>query len=142
MKKNTQSGFSLIELLLVVTIIGIIAALGVPSFQKGIRAADNGAAFATLRTMSAVQVSYYSQNGRFANLSELNAAQQNTFGTLNGGGTSLTRGRFIYEMSPLTPDATQLKSEYTIIASGTNGVAGTPYIFRLNQTGEIVQVSP
>ena len=142
MKKNTQSGFSLIELICVVAIIGIIAALGVPSFQKGIRAADNGAAFATLRTMSSVQVSFYSHNGRFANLSELNAAHQNAFGDLNSGGTSLTRGRFVYEMSPLTPDAAQLKSEYTIIASGTNGVNGTPYIFRINQTGEIVQVSP
>src|SRR5215203_482177 len=114
MKKNTQSGFSLIELLLVVTIVGIIAALGVPSLQRGIRAADNGAAFATLRTMSSVQISFYSQNARFANLSELNAAHNNAFGTLNAGGTSLTRGRFVYEMSPLTPSTADLKSEYTI----------------------------
>lgn len=142
MKKNTQGGFSLIELLLVVTIIGIIAALGVPSFQRGIRAADNGAAFANLRTMSSVQVSFYSHNGRFANLSELNGAHNNAFGTLSGSGTSLVRGRFVYEMSPLTPDNAQLRSGYTIIASGTNGVSGTPYVFRLNQTGEIVQVSP
>ena len=142
MKKNTQSGFSLIELLLVVTIIGIIAALGVPSFQRGIRSADNGAAFANLRTMSAVQVSFYSQKGRFANLSELNTWHNNGFGTLSDSGTSITRGRFIYEMSPLTPDNDQLKSEYTIIASGTNGVVGTPYIFRVNQAGAIIQVSP
>lgn len=141
MKKNTQSGFSLIELLCVVTIIGIIAALGVPSLQKGIRSADNGAAFATLRTMSSVQLNFYSQNGRFANLTELNAAQGNTFGTLTGG-TSLTRGRFIYEMSPLTPDNDALKSEYTIIANGINGTDGTPYIFRVNQSGAIIQVSP
>ena len=142
MKKNTQSGFSLIELLLVVTIIGIIAALGVPSFQRGIRAADNGAAFATLRTMSSVQVSFYSQNGRFASISELNAANNNTFGTLSGGGTSLTRGRFIYEMSPLTPDNDQLKAGYTIVATGSNGTTGTPYVFRLNQSGEIIQMTP
>ncbi len=142
MKKNTQSGFSLIELLCVVTIIGIIAALGVPSFQRGIRAADNGAAFANLRTMSAVQINFYSQNGRFANLAELNAAHNDAFGTLNSGGTSIARGRFIYEMSPLTPTTDQLKSEYTIVASGTNGVMGTPYIFRLNQNGFIEQIAP
>ena len=140
MKKNTQSGFSLIELLLVVAIVGIIAALGVPSFQRGIRAADNGAAFATLRTMSSTQISYLSQNGRFARLSELSATQQNAFGTLSGN--SLTRGRFVYEMSPLNPSDEELKDGYTIIASGTNGVIGTPYIFRVNQSGEIVQVSP
>ena len=140
MKKNTQSGFSLIELLLVVTIVGIIAALGVPSFQRGIRAADNGAAFATLRTMSSSQISYLSQNGRFARLSELNAAHQNSFGTISGD--SLIRGRFIYEMSPLNPTDAELRAGYTIIASGTNGVIGTPYIFRVNQSGEIVQVSP
>ena len=142
MKKNTQSGFSLIELLCVVTIIGIIAALGVPSFQRGIRSADNGAAFANLRTMSAVQISFYSQNGRFANMSELNAAHGNAFGTLSGSGNSITRGRFTYEMSPLTPDNEALKSGYTILANGTNGVSGTPYIFRVDQVGAIVQVSP
>lgn len=140
MKKNSQSGFSLIELLLVVTIIGIIAALGVPSLQRGIRAADNGAAFANLRTMSSVQVSFYSQNGRFANLTELNNAHNKAFGTLSGD--SLTRGRFVYEMSPLTPTNDQLKAGYTIVASGTNGVVGTPFVYRLNHTGEIVQVSP
>ena len=142
MKKNTQSGFSLIELLLVVTIIGIIAAIGVPSFQKGIRAADNGAAFATLRTMSSVQISFHSQNGRFANLAELNAANNNTFGSLGDGNTSLTRGRFVFEMSPLEPTPEQLKTSYTIVASGTNGVVGIPYIFQLNESGYIEQVMP
>ncbi len=140
MKKNTQSGFSLIELLLVVTIIGIIAALGVPSLQRGIRAADNGAAFAQMRVLSSAQVSFFSQNSRFARLSELNTIQANGFGTTSG--SSLSKGRFVYEMSPLTPTDIELRDGYTIVASGTIGVDGIPYVFRVNQTGEIVQITP
>jgi hypothetical protein len=45
-------------------------------------------------------------------------------------------------MSPLTPDNDQLKTQFTIIASGTNGVQGTPYVFRVNQTGYIESVLP
>ncbi len=140
MKKNTQHGFSLIELLLVVTIIGIVSAIGIPSFQKGIRAADNGAAFATLRSMSSTQVSYFSQNSRFARLTELNTLHGNGLGTVSGD--SLIRGRFVFEMSPLTPTDVELKDGYTILASGTTGVSGVPYVFRVTQTGEIFQVTP
>ncbi|MEP6900808.1 MAG: prepilin-type N-terminal cleavage/methylation domain-containing protein [Actinomycetota bacterium] len=140
MKINNQSGFSLIELLLVITIIGIIAAFGIPSFQKGIKAADNGAAYATLRTISTAQVSYFSQNSRFGRLSELNAIQTNGFGIPSGSG--LIKGRFVYEMSPLTPTNIELRDSYVITASGINGSDGTPYVYRVTQTGEIIQVTP
>ena len=140
MKQRNQSGFSLIELLLVVTIIGIIAALGVPSLQRGIRAADNGSTFATLRSISSAQIGFYSQNGRFARLSELNAIQENSLGRPSG--TGLQRGRFTIEMSPASPSDEDLRTSYTIIATGAASGDPVPYVFRVNQTGEIVQVTP
>ena len=140
MKNKNQSGFSLIELIVVVAIVGIISAIGVPSFQKGIRAADNGAAFAALRTMSSAEVSFYSVNSRFATLVELNAIQNNGFGTTSGN--SLIKGRFVYEMSPLAPTPAELQTGYTIFASGTNGTTGTPYVFKVTQTGYINQETP
>ena len=44
MDKKKESGFSLVELLLVVVIIGLIAAMAVPAYQKGMWAAENGSA--------------------------------------------------------------------------------------------------
>ena len=48
MKSKSESGFSLIELLIVVVIIGIVASVAVPALQKGLRAAENGNTFATI----------------------------------------------------------------------------------------------
>lgn len=140
MKKNTQNGFSLVELLLVVTIIGIIAAIGIPSLQKGIKSAENTATYANLRVMSSTQLMHFTQNNRFARLSELNTMQNGGFGATTP--TGLTKGRFTYEMTPLAPTDAELKDGYTIIATGRSESASVPYVFRLTQTGEIVQVTP
>ena len=140
MKKNTQNGFSLVELLLVVTIIGIIAAIGVPSLQKGIKSAENTSTYATLRVMSSTQLMYFTQNNRFANLTELNAMQKGGFGTPTA--TGLTKGRFTFQMTPLAPTPAELKDGYMITASGRSDVSEIPYVFRVTQTGVIVQVTP
>ncbi len=141
-KENSKSeqGFSIVELLLVVTIIGIVSAVGVPNFQRGMRSADNGAMYANLRSMSGSQVSFYSQNGRFARLSELNGLHGGSLGTPEGNG--IVRGKFYIEMSPVAPTDEELKNEYVIVASAENGVGSAPVTYRLNQTGEIVQLSP
>jgi prepilin-type N-terminal cleavage/methylation domain-containing protein len=140
MNNNSQDGFSVLELLLVITIIGIIAALGIPSYQKGKRAVDNGTIYASLRSVASTQVGFFSQNQRFARLSELNALHGNGLGTPVG--TSLIRGRFVIEMSPVTPTDTELKTAYTILATGPTLTGEPTYIFRLTQSGEIVQISP
>src|SRR4030081_2729647 len=51
-------GFSLIELLIVVAIILIIAAIAVPSFLHSRMAANESAAVASFRTLDTAQVSY------------------------------------------------------------------------------------
>ena len=55
-----SKGFSLIELLIVVAIILIIAAVAVPSFLRSRIAANEAAAVAALRTLNTAQVSYNS----------------------------------------------------------------------------------
>jgi type IV pilus assembly protein PilA len=68
-----QKGFSLIELLIVVAIILIIAAIAIPNLLRARIAANESSAAATIRTLNTAEVSYITAypSANYANLVNL-----------------------------------------------------------------------
>jgi prepilin-type N-terminal cleavage/methylation domain-containing protein len=66
-----ERGFSLVELLIVVVIIGVIAALAIPGLQRARRYAQTGSAIQSLRTITTAENLYERRRRVYATLADL-----------------------------------------------------------------------
>lgn len=134
-----QEGFSITEMVIVVVIVGIIAAISIPLVSQALTFAENGSTNATLKVMLSVQSVHFSQKGRYARLDEINTIQNGTLGQV--ASNKLQRGKFEYKMVPDNPTDEELKNGFRIVATRNVGNA-IPYVMEVTQSGYVAEIFP
>lgn len=117
-----KKGFTLIEMMIVVAIIAIIAAIAIPSLLAATKTSNETAAVGTLRTYAASEVMYKKINHTYGTLAQLGAGNllaADVVAAIGAGGTP-KQGYLFFDLAVVDPN-----TEFAAGASPSSATAGS-----------------
>lgn len=124
---RSQKGFTLIELMIVVVIIGILAALAIPRFMRATTKSKQSEAKQILKQIYVMQRAYRQENDTYT-ANAASASAGGSFATL--GVDVMSSARYLYE---ITADSTS----FTATAKANLDDDGTVDEWEIDETGQL-----